>query len=965
MAILCLSVENVYVSHVEDAVTFWAQPLTKIHDISNLSDSLADVCQSMNTMFGIPDLDKIYAGLFSADKCWYRCKIQYVINDDQCAVTYIDYGNSEILDRSSIVELPDDLQFPAIAQKYRLWGLQLKTRADTEQGLKFLASLIAEKQISVQQKATYKDGTVIVHVEQENLDIGEEMVTKGFAEKCRAVSSPNHAEDTAEDQESNSNQPFAWKCRKMERLPMREPKSFPMLNKCAIDQKAYDFRKEISPVENLPSVRLKNHTEKPMGDGIRIDKKMLDENKQLKSEKETLLQKIKALEERIQRSELQYKKEKVEYDETIQNMEESLKVAVGNKLKILTSKIGILKTVRHGNENVTVGDDLLEAISVVTEERISAPASMNELEENWTEYICAQEKIRSCADVVYLDELLAARNQIRQTLYSSVELYTLEVDELPLDGRQSKLQALMLSLQAAYGPSGESEGLDSVFDTFFKWKQVKNEQFNCVRSDTNNSLNVLSAWFYNIEEFFELSSDPSTSEFEVVGNIDEILDNVESVMSKELEVSLLEQKAEDWKIITNAYNRVVELIHQELTLISVIQSKYSASTEFKKNVEEWLDKDPNINHLMSIKKNIKRLKAQLRWKIVERSTLEEADECNESTLAELNNDISVLRNDIFSEISQEREEYGALSILVQKWFPELPLIYPEAGILRYMKSGGLLSDSMERDLLDAKPMKELSSKRPLVWSDVQNKQVLLKGYSVGLDTEEKVIERASKYHEAWRVQKEESGIMELIYLFFCKADPLLYLMVPFYPGESLSSLQANTFLNSKEILNVMRGVAEGLHTLHHANIIIGSLHESNVFAINRQKGIIGDLDFTKDAEQRSIVTCTCFPHLTAPELKLGLPPSESSDLYAYGCILLWLSLRKREFALTADGTPDVNDIDLDVKLKDLLSRLFCREDRIPSDQVRAHEYFQLCEETVTMLPSDEKDVVENTPADFA
>lgn len=41
-------------------------------------------------------------------------------------------------------------------------------------------------------------------------------------------------------------------------------------------------------------------------------------------------------------------------------------------------------------------------------------------------------------------------------------------------------------------------------------------------------------------------------------------------------------------------------------------------------------------------------------------------------------------------------------------------------------SGGLLTYSLERDLLDAEPMKELSTKRPLVCSEIQGQKVLLK-----------------------------------------------------------------------------------------------------------------------------------------------------------------------------------------------------------------------------------------------
>ncbi|XP_053322801.1 serine/threonine-protein kinase 31 [Spea bombifrons] len=955
-------VESVYVSHVEDAVTFFAQPLSRIHDISRLSNSLAKACLSTSAVFGIPDQDKIYAGLFSADKCWYRCKVQHVVNDDQCAVTYIDYGNSEVLNRSSIVELPGDFQFAPIAQKYRLWGLQLQTSTDIEQGIKFLSSLIADKRISVQQKAAYKDGTAIVHVVHENLDIGEEVAKKGFAEKCKIV---NSVEEFTDSPQSNVNIRFPWRSRKLEKPPMREPKSFPVFANSFVDQKASDLQKENLCSNNLPSVRSKNFPDKTIGNGMKSNQNLLDETKQLKSEKEVLLQKVNELEIQIQQGALQSEKEKALSEEAIRNLEKSLQSAVGNKLKILTSKIEILKNVRRENENMNIADDLLEAVSVVTTERLSALTSLNQLERDWTEYNLAQENIRCCSDVDKLDALTTIRDQIQQTLHSSVATFILEVDELPLEARRAKLQALLLSLAATYGASGDCEDLDTVFDDFFKWKQAKTMQFDSVRDNTNNSLGVLSKWFFNIKEFFDLTANTSLGCSEVVGNIDDILDRAESDISKELEISLVEEDEADRKIILNAYIRVVDQIQKELHLISVIQSKYSASVEFKKNIVEWIGRNPSVDYLMSIKKAIKQLKTQLRWKLVERSSLEEADEFNETALADVQNDITVLRNNIFSEIRKEQEEYGTLSTLVQKWFPELPLIYPEAEILRYMKSGGLLSGSMERDLLEAEPMKELSSKRPLVCSDVQNKLVLLKVYSVGVDTEEKVIDRASKYHKAWSEQKEDSGLMELICLFFCKSDPMVYLMVPFYPGESLGALQASKYLNSKEIIKVMSGVARGLQSLHAAGIIVGALHENNVFAVNREKGIVGDFDLTKNAEQRSSVTSACFPYLTAPELKLGQPASEFTDIFAYGCILLWLCTRKHNVAAKQDGMPDLDGLDIDAQVKDLLCGLLCSENRIRAADITAHECFKLADETVNVVADTDYDAAKSTPADFA
>uniref|UniRef100_A0A8D1BY70 Tudor domain-containing protein n=3 Tax=Sus scrofa TaxID=9823 RepID=A0A8D1BY70_PIG len=195
-------VEDVVGSHVEDAVTFWAQSISRNKDIMKIGSSLSEICPHANSVFGNLDPKKIYGGLFSEDKCWYRCKVLKVINDEKCLVRYIDYGNTEILNRSDIVEIPLDLQFSSVAKKYRLWGLQIPSGQEVtqfDQGRTFLGSLIFEKEIKMRIKATYQDGTVIAQAEYGSVDIGEEVAKKGFAEKCRLTSSTSISEEKKSD----------------------------------------------------------------------------------------------------------------------------------------------------------------------------------------------------------------------------------------------------------------------------------------------------------------------------------------------------------------------------------------------------------------------------------------------------------------------------------------------------------------------------------------------------------------------------------------------------------------------------------------------------------------------------------------------------------------------------------------------------------------------------------------------
>nr|XP_033786742.1 serine/threonine-protein kinase 31 isoform X2 [Geotrypetes seraphini] len=956
--------EEVFVSHVEDGVTFWAQNIERNRDISEMTRELARICPTMNPVFGNPDLFKIYGGLFSEDHCWYRCKLQQVINDEMCMVTYIDYGNSENLNRSNIVELPESLQLPSIAKKYRLWGLQLPSNMELshfDKAKQFLSSLIFEKQIKVQHKLTYKDNTVVVQVDFGSTDIGEEVAKKGFAEKCKSISNINYNGDRKMDgpmcPPKNTNLPSpVWKNRYAENISVVEQQNIQLINRQRVR-----FRNQSSPERrcerNAPFTKERLVASEHVNMVKTKQEQKLMEEEKLKAERDAALQNCKALESQIEQLSFDFQKKREASEEMIKNLERSLESSVRNKLRDLSTKIELLRNVRHGHANVNIcfGDNLSEAVRIVTLECLAVPSSLHKLDESWTEYNLAQEMIRLCKDMGEVDTSIAKRNLIQKNLYSVVEEFIAEVEDLPLSNRTAILQALSRSLSTAYGQVLEAEDSENIFDEFHEWKCRKMEEFQHVRRDTDDSLGELLLWFCRIQNSFDLTSELSLDSDDVVGDIDGLLAKVKSFLDKELAISLVDQDDMDKRIILNTYSIVIKKIQEEEQLIRMLELKFGGSVEFKKQITEWLNKSPNIDYLLSIKKTIKCLKAQLRWKLVEKSNMEEMDEYSSSDMKKIKEEIVELRNKIFQEIILEQEEYENLSNLVQKWFPELPLLYPEVGILNYMASGGLLSMSLERDLFDGEPMKELSSKRPLVCSDIQGQKVLLKGYSLGIDTEATVMVKAAEYHKAWFELKEKSGLLPLMFLFFCKSwrmcehmenhtsDPLAYLMVPFYPGESLGAVQATEPLAIEEIIKVMKGVAYGLQTLHKSNLVHGSIHPNNTFAVDRKKGIVGDFDFTKTVDQRSSANSCGSLILAAPELKMGQLASPSSDMYAYGCLLLWLCVRNDTFKISPAGTPYINELDLDIKVKNLILRLIRPGDRLTAMHVLADDCFCMSE----------------------
>ncbi|XP_072820929.1 serine/threonine-protein kinase 31 isoform X4 [Vicugna pacos] len=893
-------VEDVVGSHVEDAVTFWAQSINRNKDIMKISCSLSEVCPHANSVFGTLDPKKIYGGLFSEDKCWYRCKVLKIISDVKCLVRYIDYGNTEILKRSDIVEIPLDLQFSSVAKKYRLWGLQIPSGQEVtqfDQGRTFLGSLIFEKEIKMRIKATYQDGTVIAQAEYGSVDIGEEVAKKGFAEKCKLTSSTNISEEKKSDPGPlvlrNLKSPIPLWGHRSNQSAFSRPKGR-LSGKLALDLKNENVTGNhmTFPKENLAVGDFNLGSNVSLAK-IKQDQKLIEENEKLKTEKEVLLERYTALELKVEQTAQELQQEKATMMDLTKHLESTLKTHVGTRMKNLAAKVELLKEIRRVNISVRFGNDLSNAIQVLEEDCFTTPASLNELELIWAEYSLAQEKIQTCQNMNEGTVLIAKRNEVQQKLYVAVEAFILEVDELPLTKRLKTLQA------------------------------------------------------------FDLSVEESLTE-DTIDNIDEILEKTESSVCKELEISLIEQGAADKEIISNTYSQVLQKIRSEERLIASVQSKYKDSVEFKKQITEYLNKSLNVDHLLSIKKTLKSLKARLRWKLVEKNNLEESDDHDEAEIEKIKQEVTQLRSSVFQEIYHEQEEYEKLNSLVQKWFPELPLLHPEIGLLKYMNSGGLLTMSLERDLLDAEPMKELSSKRPLVCSEVDGQIILLKGYSVDVDTEARVIQRAAAYHRAWREAKKESGLLPLMFLFLCKSDPMAYLMVPYYPRANLSAVQASMPLTSQEVLKVMKGVAQGLHTLHKADIIHGSLHQNNVFALNREQGIVGDFDFTKSVSQRASVNMMVGDlSLLSPELKMGKPASPSSDLYAYGCLLLWLSVQNQEFETNEEGIPKVDQFHLDDNVRSLLcSLIYCRGS-VTAEQVVSAECFVLPKETSS--PNSEED----------
>ncbi|KAK2903315.1 hypothetical protein Q8A67_008028 [Cirrhinus molitorella] len=961
--------ELVVVTHVVDAITFWAQNVTdKINE--KIIDMLTEKCPSAPILMGRPSSHKVYGARYSEDKCWYRCTVQQQ-TEDKFYILYIDYGNTEIVSRSDLVELPEELQTTGLAKKYKFWGFHVSSEQDSplfSQGKSFLQNMIHGKKLRVHKKSVCFDGTILVEAFQGNLDIGEELLKFKFAK----VSLPGNRENSLPSVNLQEHTGL-WPTR----TPPRELDTFgsslgcmPKLRPIFSDLKPQIIKEQkttiaLQPVEKpnagpepLTEIKVSktdvngqqlcsqdteqvpDETESELQRMREVinDKDM--EIKKLKEEGNAIQEHASLLGQQLEEAKLELQALKESYEKTVET-EHNHPTTVGNRISQLAKKVDSLRKLRESNPCSTDEDHLLESITIIMNYRISMPLSSERLEIAWKAYDQTLENLRGCQSMVEVELLVNIRNEARGALLSAVDDFLQEVDKLPINERLDRLKDIASSLTAMFSSVMLAEQTEECsFEKFCEWKGHKQQKIKNVRKTTDEALLALSRWAAKLSKFSCLMERTSLTEEDVAEGVDEILMNADNALCEELNTEFSEQEDEERKIVFNAFRKAMQDIQREQSLLEAIRQKYELNTKFKQEIQQWQSGPPKADELFAVKKHIRSLRSQLRWKLVEVSCLEEAEELDLPEILKKKEEIAETRNALFQEISHEKKQYILLCELMKKGFPELPMIYPDADINGYMSSAGLLMKSLDRDMFDAEPMKELSGRRPLLSTDFQGQKVVLKCYAVDEETEAKMLEQAAQYHRAQ--QQNPATTVPLLALFCGKSDPLAYIMVPHYSNGSLRAIQKSSPLSSCEIRKVMKGIALGLQSLHAASLIHAALHPNNVFAIGREKGIVGDYDFTKAPEQRvsdsGMVAGSI--SLVAPELKQGQLPSPASDMYAFGGIMLWLHVPDFSGTLESDRqNAEFTGLDLDAKLHKLLSKLLFSSTRLSASEALKEDYF--------------------------
>ncbi|MCJ8739460.1 hypothetical protein PDJAM_G00047430 [Pangasius djambal] len=967
-------VELVLVTHVVDAITFWAQNVTEDKACEKMDTVLAEQCPSAQRVKGKPSPHQVYGACYSGDRCWYRCRVQKQI-DDTFHVAYIDYGNEEVVGRSDLVELPEDLQSAALANRYKFWGFHLASEQDSphySQGKSFLQNLIYGKKLRINMKSECFDGTILVKAFQGNLDIGEEVLKFKFA----TVTLPGNRESQS-PAKALQKQTGLWSSRRPQGdcdstgssgyMPKLRPvfKKPPVLKEQSTSKTVTAATVPEVTAATVPEAEreLVKESQQPNAEMViqqlcsQVTEHMLNEAKaELQRTREEVEEKIKEINElEKEKSDLQnhadhlqqqLKEARLELqkmsevcpgkDECVEvNMESS----VCERFSRLAERVEAVRRNREGNKCTTAEECLSESIPVVVNNRIVMPLTSETLEMAWDAYRQALKQLKECQSKGELEDLVNSRNQARSVLLTAIDDFLLAVGNLPITDRLNTLKDVSSSLMAVFGSVSTDDVQGQSLEQFCEWRTQKHRNFRNVRQATDKALCALSDWAANTSKLFCLTEKTAATLEAVGAGVDELLKQAESDVCEELNSKFFEQNAEDMKIMSTACRLVMQRIQKEEHLLCGLREMYDDNKKFKEDMVQWQNSSPKADELLHIKKRIKNLRSQLRWKLVEVGCLEEADDLDLPEILRKKEEIAETRNALFQQIRHEKEQYVKLCDLVKESFPELLLLYPEADISSYLLSEGLLMKSLDRDIFDAEPMRELSGRRPLVCTEFQCQKVVLKGYSVDEESEVRMIKQAAQYHKAQN--QHPSTAMPLLGLFFGKSDPLAYIMVPYYSSGSLKALQKLSPLTPSEIRRVMRGVLLGLQSLHESCITHASLNANNVFVLNREQGIVGDFDFTKTPEKRAL-DCGMVAgsiSLMAPELRQSEPPSPATDMYAFGGLMLWLHAPDGTGDVDNEHGPGLSGLQLGVKVQTLLSKLLVCSGRLSAAEALCDDYF--------------------------
>ncbi|XP_017264535.1 tudor domain-containing 6 [Kryptolebias marmoratus] len=176
------------VEHISNPSEFWIQTENHKTELDELFESMRHLYQdSTDThMVKNPTLG-LYCAAQAEDGEFYRATVTE-LSETQVTVFFVDYGNTEVVDKSNIKTLPPEFKkLPQLALKCSLAGVRPKDGKWSQSALDFFIQAVTNKELNVHVKAKNSDSYVVQLTDskaQGKQDVGTQMCSLGLAERA-------------------------------------------------------------------------------------------------------------------------------------------------------------------------------------------------------------------------------------------------------------------------------------------------------------------------------------------------------------------------------------------------------------------------------------------------------------------------------------------------------------------------------------------------------------------------------------------------------------------------------------------------------------------------------------------------------------------------------------------------------------------------------------------------------------
>nr|KAI8754354.1 maternal protein tudor-like isoform X2 [Biomphalaria glabrata] len=128
-------------------------------------------------------VEQLCAALYT-DESWYRARIKSQLDDGTYQIFYVDHGNSEIAEVSTLRTLPDQFkEHPAWAIEGKLGGVVPLSETWTEEAVEEFKNMVEEKSL-LADIISIENSVCVVHLLELGIPVHEVLVKKGYATLC-------------------------------------------------------------------------------------------------------------------------------------------------------------------------------------------------------------------------------------------------------------------------------------------------------------------------------------------------------------------------------------------------------------------------------------------------------------------------------------------------------------------------------------------------------------------------------------------------------------------------------------------------------------------------------------------------------------------------------------------------------------------------------------------------------------